>query len=1057
MPTCPNCGHENPDDARFCNACANELTPPPPPSETRKTVTIVFADITGSTSLGERLDPETLRAVMSSYFDAMREAVERHGGTVEKFIGDAVMAVFGIPRLHEDDALRAVRAACEMRDALAILNKELERDRGVKIAIRTGVNTGEVVTGDPSSAQTFVTGDAVNVAARLEQTAEPGEILIGDPTFRLVQDIVVTEPIDPLSLKGKSAQVNAHRLLEVGPGTAAPARPPQSPMVGRERELAEMQQAFDRAEADEECFLFTVIGAAGEGKSRLIDEFVEQLGDRASIVRGRCLPYGEGITYWPVAEAIKDAVALADFDEPGEVERRLAKALGGEERAPIISARLAEVIGVAEGAAAAEETHWAIRRFFEVLAVPRPLVVVFDDMQWGEPTFLDLIDHIADWSRDAPILLICMARPDLLDLRSNWGGGKVNAATILLRPLDDANCARLIENLLGSAELVEGIRTQVADAAEGNPLFVEQMLSMLIDDGLLRSEGGMWVSSNDLTSISVPPTISALLSARLDRLDAEERVVIEAASVIGKEFLPTAVRALAPEPISGHVDAILMTLTRKELVRAARSRRGGDELRFRHMLIRDAAYQGIPKSRRADLHERFATWLEALAGDQAEEQEEILGYHLEQAYRLQEELGPLSDEDRVVGRRAAARLAAAGQRALARDDMPATVSLLSRAASLFPIDDADRIAILPDLGYALAEGGDREGGHAVAEEARTLAEAAGDERLRAHALIRLLDILIDAESWLVGARRDIDGIMETFERADDDRGLARAWRVKGTIDYRRGLAGPHEVALGRALGHARKARELHDEAAILFSVGVVVTRGPTPVDDGIRRCQEILASSGTSRAIEAYMSHALAHLHARRGEFDEARSRAATFRTFLHETGQVWTYWFFSEAAADVEALAGNGADAVRIIEDGAAQLEQIDERDPLLDAFLAHYLYDEDDLTGAERSAALGAGGEDFLAKSLALGVLGKIRAREERGDEAERLASESVSLVEATDFLIDIATAFFDQAEVFRLVGKTDEARSAFERALDACERKGDLVSADRVRTALAGLGTA
>lgn len=1057
MPTCPSCGRENPDDARFCNACAQELTPSTPRSETRKTVTIVFSDIAGSTSLGEQLDPETVRAVMSRYFDAMREAIEHHGGTVEKFIGDAVMAVFGIPQLHEDDALRAVRAACEMRDALAILNKELERDRGVTIATRTGVNTGEVVTGDPSSTQTLVTGDAVNVAARLEQAAEPGQILMGDATFRLVQDIVVAEPVDPLSLKGKSTDVAAHQLLGVGPGTAAPARRPRSPMVGRERELAELQQAFDRAVADEACYLFTVLGAAGEGKSRLVDEFVAELGDRATVVRGRCLPYGEGITYWPVAEAVRDAVSLSDFDEPGEVERRLAEVLVGEERAPVVSARLAEVIGIAEGAAAAEETHWAIRRFLEVLADPRPLVVVFDDIQWGEPTFLDLIDHIADWSRDAPILLICMARPDLLDLRSGWAGGKVNATTILLRPLDDADCARLIENLLGSAELAEEIRTQVAGAAEGNPLFVEQTLSMLIDDGLLRNEGGKWVSSNDLREISVPPTISALLSARLDRLDAEERAVIEAASVMGHDFMPAAVRELAPEPIGVRVDGILMALTRKELIGAARSRRGGDELRFRHLLIRDAAYQGIAKTRRADLHERFAAWLEALAGDHAEEQEEILGYHLEQAYRLREELGPLSDADRVVGRRAATRLAAAGYRALARDDMPATVSLLSRAASLFPVDDADRIAILPELGYALAEGGDRERGHAAAEEARTLADAAGDERLRAHALIRLLDTTADSESWRVDAQREVDGLMQTFERALDDRGLARAWRLKGEIDWRRGRAGSNDAALERALGHARKAGELHDEATILFEIGIAVTRGPTSVDDGIRRCQEIIASSGTSRAIEAYMSHALAHLHARRREFDEARSRVATLRTFLHETGQVYMYWFFSEVAADVEALAGDNAAAVRVLAEGAEQLERIGERASTIEVFLAHYLYDQGDLAGAERFAVLGGSAKGFFEKPLALGVLGKIRARQGQGDEAERLASEGVALLEATDFLVDLATVLFDLGEVFRLGGKTEEARSAFERALDASERKGDLVSADRARTALAELGTA
>jgi class 3 adenylate cyclase/tetratricopeptide (TPR) repeat protein len=1050
--TCPSCGRENPDDARFCNACGSELIPSIPRSETRKIVTIVFCDITGSTALGERLDPESLRAVMSRYFDAMREAIERHGGTVEKFIGDAVMAVFGIPQLHEDDALRAARAACEMRDALAVLNKELERDRGVTIATRTGVNTGEVVTGDPSNTQSFVTGTAVNVAARLEQAAEPGQILIGEATFRLTHDLVVAEPIDPLSLKGKSAEVLAYQLLEVSAGTAIPLRSSRSPMVGRERELAALQQAFDRTVADDACFLFTVLGAAGEGKSRLVEEFVERLGVRATILRGRCLPYGDGITYWPVAEAVKEAVAISDFDDPGEAERRFSNVLVGEERAPVVSARLAEIMGVAHGASAAEETHWAIRRFFEVLAVPRPLVVVFDDIQWGERTFLDLIDHIADWSRDAPILLICMARPDLLDLKPDWAGGKINATTILLRPLDDPDCARLIENLLGSAELAEEIRTQVAGAAEGNPLFVEQMLSMLIDEGVLRSDRGTWVASNDLTGISVPPTISALMSARLDRLDAGERAVIEAAAVMGKEFIATAVRELAPESVGDHLEAVLGALTRKELIGAARSPRGGGEMRFRHLLIRDAAYQGIPKSRRADLHERFAAWLEAMAGDHAEEQEEILGYHLEQAYRLREELGPLSDADRVVGRRAATRLAAAGRRALARADMPATVSLLSRAASLLPIDDADRIAILPELGYALAEGGDRERGQAAAEEARALAEAAGDERLRAHAMVRLFDITaVGSESWVAGAQRDIDGIMRTFERADDDRGLARAWKLKGTIDWERGLAAPYEVALERALGHARKARELYDEADILFSIGTVLTRGPTPVDDGIRRCQAILTSSGTSRVIEAYISHALAHLHARRREFDEARSRAATFRDFLHDTGQVSMYWFFTEVSADVESLAGNGADAVATIVEGAAQLERIGERNPLLEAFVALHLYDQDDLEGAERCAGFGVGSEDYLGRSLATGILGKIRARRGREDEAERLATESVALLEATDFLIDLATALFNLGEVFRLVGKRDEARSAFERALDACERKGDLVSADRVRAAL------
>src|SRR5262245_22163219 len=431
--TCANCGRESPDDFVFCPNCAAPLTSPGQ-EEVRKTVTVVFCDVTGSTAMGERLDPESLRRVMSRYFAEMRAALERHGGTVEKFIGDAVMAVFGVPAIHEDDALRAVRAAAEMRQALDALNKELERDHGVSLAARIGVNTGEVVAGEGSD--TLVTGDAVNVAARLEQAAEPGTVLIGEETLRLVRDAVVAEPIPPLELKGKAEPLAAFRLVEVMAGAAGLERRLDSPMVGRERELTRLRQAFEAAVADRSCQLFTVLGTPGVGKSRLVEEFLGSIGD-ATVLRGRCLPYGDGITFYPVGEVVKEAAGLEDFDPPDELEREVCAVLGDD--GPACST-LAQLFAASQHDSSAEETFWAVRTFLEAAARSAPLAVVFDDIHWGEPTFLDLIEHITDWAREAPILVLCLARPELLDARADWGGGKFNATTVLLEPLSNDEC-----------------------------------------------------------------------------------------------------------------------------------------------------------------------------------------------------------------------------------------------------------------------------------------------------------------------------------------------------------------------------------------------------------------------------------------------------------------------------------------------------------------------------------------------------------------------------------------------------------------------------------------
>ncbi|MGH2697299.1 MAG: AAA family ATPase, partial [Actinomycetota bacterium] len=533
--------------------------------QSRKIVTMVFTDVVGSTALGERLDPEVLRRVMTTYFERMRRVLERHGGTVEKYIGDAIVAVFGIPELREDDALRAVRAASEMRADLEELNRELEDRHRVRIEARTGINTGEVLA-EETRPDAPLTADAANTAARLEQAAGPGEILIGDPTYGLVRDAVTVEPAGPLDLKGKAASQAAWRLIEVaaeGPGVA---RRLDSPIVGRDPELSLLQRTFERATADRACRLVTVVGTPGVGKSRLSTEFTSWLEGRASVLRGRCHPYGDGITYLPVAEVVREAAAISGDDTAGVATAKITAMLGGHQEAGTIAERLGSVLGLSDVAAPAQETFWAVRRLLEALAERNPLVVVFDDIHWGEATFLDLLEHLADWSRGAPILLLCMARPELLDIRPNWAGGKLNATSLLLEPLSEDECTELVANLVGEAELAQEVESRIAEAAEGNPLFVEEMLSMLIDDGFLIRENGRWTTVGDLTTVPVPPTIHALLAARLDRLTNEERTVIERAAVEGKLFHRACVEALIRDRTELLVGESLGSLVRKELI-----------------------------------------------------------------------------------------------------------------------------------------------------------------------------------------------------------------------------------------------------------------------------------------------------------------------------------------------------------------------------------------------------------------------------------------------------------------------------------------------------------
>jgi len=1010
-------------------------------------VTVVFCDVTGSTAMGERLDPESLRRVMARYFDEMRAALERHGGTVEKFIGDAVMAVFGVPNVHEDDALRAVRAAGEMREALVALNKELERDHGVSLAARIGVNTGEVVAGDLQG-QTLVTGDAVNVAARLEQAADPGSVLLGGDTMRLVRDAVAAEPVEPLVMKGKSDPIPAFRLIEVTTGVAGVARRLDSPMVGRDRPLAQLRQALDAAVADRSCQLFTVLGAPGVGKSRLVAEFLGAVQGEATVLRGRCLPYGEGITFFPVGEVVKEAAGLEDFDAPEEIERKICAILGDGDQGAAC-ATLAQLFGAAEHDSAAEETFWAVRRFLESVAQAGPLAVVFDDIQWGEPTFLDLIEHIADWSRDAPILVLCMARPELLDARPVWGGGKFNAATILLERLSDADCGELIANLLRRAALPDEARVRILEAAEGTPLFVEEMLSMLIDDGLLVLEGDRWIATGDLESVSVPPTIQALLAARLDRLSEDERAVIQRAAVAGKQFHLGALNAMFDGDRVADVRGTVMRLVRRDLIGPDRSLLvGEDAFRFRHLLIRDAAYEAAPKAVRAALHERYAAWIVDVAGDRVEEQEEIVAYHLERAYRLHEELGPLTDAAREVGLRAATHYAACGRRASERGDNAGAAILFRHAADLLPDGHADRPGILYEVARAYGNAFEAPLAFAAAEEAVEAAAAAGQvsigwlarlERSFAHQLV-------DPHGKPTQEiREELAGAIAALEEAGDEAGLATAWRRRAEIEWMPCRFDIARQAADQAVEHARQAgkRSLLGHAMAIRSAAEMF---------GTMRPDEMLASleaAGTEIGQEGLFEHLmLVHRSACAamvGDLDTARLLSDDAIALGARIGIAFFVAVACEFRGEFELQAGDAVAAEEAFRRQYGTLDRLGDEGhkSLAAADLARALCRLDRLDEAEtfaRTALEVAAEDDVASQVFGRSAQALVRSGKSEHDQAIRLAREAVEMIADAEMPNFQGEAWMELAEVLRAASRTGEASDAARTALGFFERKGN-----------------
>jgi len=1008
-----------------------EPAPPPPPeapAQVRRLVSVVYVGLVGSTTLAERLDPESLHGVLARYSEACADVFERHGGTVEKFLGDAVVAVFGLPTLHEDDALRAVRAAVELRQAAADLSGELEDEWGVGIHVKVAVNSGEVFVGAGGRREAFASGDPLHVATRLEQSAGAGEILLGEQTHQLVRHAVEAEPLPPVAMKGRVAQVRAWRLSQLLHGE--PQRRPATPFVGRARELHALEQELVRAKAESTCRLCTLVGPPGIGKSRLARELIAKVGEDATVVEGRCISYGEGSTYRPLAEIVR---ALGG-DDP---QARIAELPAGDERALLVVDLLLGAAGLAEAQGQTEDIAWAFRRLLETLARRRPLLAVLEDAHWAEPTFLDLLDYVASFSTEAPILLLCLARPELLERRPAWAAPQPNRTILVLDALPEADASDLVDHL-AEKELGDGARTQIVRTAEGNPLFLEQLVTV-------QHEGRRAI---------LPPSVHAVLSARIDRLEPGERVVLERAAAEGRTFHRGALARLVPESDLPSLTARLTALVAKQLIRPDRPEFAGeDAFRFSHVLVRQAAYAGVPKRLRAELHERIAAWQEG----KPEAQDEIVGYHLSEAYRCCSELGPVDAHARRLASRAGKRLGAAGKRALARWDLSAAVGLLDRAAELLEPEDAERLPLLVDLGEALHWAFQLPRGETVLEEALQQARATGDERLEAHALLSLQVVRGRMDPWSVDARLDearVQRAIRTFEEHRDEHGLAEAWSKAAGLRFdglreRDGVA-----AMRRALEHAARGSDTRRQALIRIGLAFALDGTSAHLSE-VRTVQEdnlAWAEATGSQRVRAASLALAAQLAAREGRFEEARSLIDEAGALFGALGVEAAVTRVAEWTGEIAELADDLEAAERAYREGLERAARAGDR-----ALLTGLAYrlgrvldargDHDDVdrllvvrTDTGRTALDEVFWRSVRARELARGGL---------TEEAVGLAREAVALAERSDNLRLRCGGLEDLIHVLRAAARPGEAAPAAEELLLLRERKGEPVAATRARS--------
>jgi class 3 adenylate cyclase/tetratricopeptide (TPR) repeat protein len=996
----------------------------------RKLATVVFCDVAGSTALAERIDAEALRELMIEYFGEMRRVLESHGGVVEKFIGDAVVGVFGIPVGHEDDALRGVRAASEMQARLASLNADLNRRFGAHLSLRIGVNTGEVVAGDQDAPE-LVLGDTANVAARLQQKAPVDGVLLGATTFELVRRAVEAEALPPLTVKGKTAPLRAYQLVAVRP--EADGRPRRgASFVGRETELAVMASLLDRVRSSGRPVRALVLGEAGVGKSRLVEAALEPLGEAVEVITVRCLAYGQDITYFPLVQLVRQAARIGEGHEPHDARSRIDSLFAGVPDAESAGAILAQVLGLAEGAASADEIGWAARRLTELLASSRPLVLIAEDLQWAKEPFVELLTGIADRAR-APVLVLCLARPEFAAAHREW------IADLHLQPLAQDDAQALMRRLVPGRRLAADAEQRLLSAAGGNPLFLEELVAYV-------GAGG--------EPVDLPPTLDALISARLDARPRPERRTLECASVEGEVFHRGAVLALTAPGERSTVDDSLARLTADELVQPTLAALAGEEgYAFHHLLVRDAAYRGMSKRRRAALHLQFADWLDTKLGLRIAEVAEIAGYHLEQAWRLRSELGPLDDDTRAVGARAAELLSGAAWRSLARGDAAAAFNLFTRAEALAP-DEQTRIEIALNRGIAARELSEFAVSRRVLDAVELDATRAGLDVIAARARLELalLQLRLRPAETAAPLRRVGEETLRTFELRNDELGRAVAFSalaLERWVALRCAEAGR---LLEQALVHAERAGDDRLTASLLVELARAIVFGPLLVSDAAKRCEELLSRADRiGPATGAEIMIRLAVLEATRGRPERARELVRTSIDVLEETAARRRVAGAEQYAGLAELTLGDADRAEHHLRRSFEQLERLGERAVASSsaALLSRALVELGRFDEGERfaSVALDWGGEDdIVTQAYARSALAFVFVARGAVDDARREALAAVEVSASSDFTNQRGDAFFDLALVQRACGDEPAARLAATEARACFAVKGNLDGAER-----------
>jgi class 3 adenylate cyclase/tetratricopeptide (TPR) repeat protein len=1047
---CPSCGHGNQVGAKFCSECGAGLAAAEPLArEERKVVTVLFADLVGFTSRAEQMDPEDVRAVLAPYYARLRTELERFGGTVEKFIGDAVMSLFGAPAAHEDDPERAVRAALAIRD--------WAREEG-RIQVRIGINTGEalvVLGARAGQGEGMAAGDVVNTAARLQAAAPVNGVLAGERTFRATRAVIEYRPAPPVAAKGKRDPVPALEAVaaraRLGVDVPHQAR---TVLVGRDRELGALRDALARVRAERAPQLVTLVGVPGIGKSRLVFELsriAEASAELISWRQGRCLPYGERASFWALAEMVKAQAGILEDDAPDRAGAKLAamtaNVLGGTPEAGWVARHLGALAGLARDGAPTGgdrgEAFAAWRQFVEALAEARPLVLVFEDLHWADDGLLDFVDYLADWSAGVPLLVVGTARPELLGRRPGWGGGKPNALTLSLAPLSEQDTALLIGSLLGRPVLEAGQQAMLLARAGGNPLYAEQYAQMIAEQGADQQP-------------PVPESVQGIIAARLDLLAPPDKRLLQDAAVIGKVFWPGAVAALGG-PGAGELDEQLHGLERKQFVRRERASSVAGEMQyaFAHVLVRDVAYGQIPRAARAGRHAAAAGWIESLG--RVSDHAEMLAHHYQAALDLARTVG---QDTAGLAPRARAALHAAGDRAAALQAFGSAAGYYRHALALWPPDaPGQRAGLLRLLGTSLHEAGELHQAEAVLAEGVEAAAAGGLPALRARIRIRLAEIHAQQGGRFEEALADCEAAAVILEAEGDREGLAEAWQLTGMVRFVLGRSPDDQQALERAITYAGQTGHRRAQIQASFWLATTFMLLPIPADTAIARAEQLLHTADGEPWAEADILMPLSQIYAYAGRFADARDAIARTQSVYDRSGAKLRRALGMLAAGNAEQIAGDPAAAEHHLRQAYQAFCVMGDRGYLstVAGGLAEALYAQGRLGEAQQlteEAQAAAASDDIDPQARWRAVRAKVLARGGQFPAARALLDEAEALVSPTCWAALQAQILMARAEVDRLAGAPERAAASLRAAQRIYTDRHATPLAEQAAAALAAL---